>query len=449
MITLNSRPYLLIDDSLIERHEGTRLQLHHPRHEGPVLVTDAPWEGPTSAYFSIVEADDRWLMYYRGTATPGDFDHQLTCVAESFDGIEWERRMCWLFPVAGSTGNNVVWADEHDISHNMAPFLDTNPDCPLEQRFKAVGGSGKGGLMGLVSSDGIRWNLIQEEPIITEGAFDSLNLAFWDSAKGCYTSYYRHFFDNGQGGVRGIMVAHSDDFLNWSKPEWLQYGDVPDEHFYTNAIQPYQRDSGLYIGFPKRYVPERSPDPVHVARHDATGTSDCVMLASRDGINFPRRFMEAFIRPGLDQKNWTERNMMMATGMIRTAPDEFSLYWTEHYRHHDHRLVRGTIRVDGFASLHADWPGGDAYSAPVTLSGSKLALNYSTSVAGRISVGIHDENDKSIPGYGIDECDDFFGDDIEREVTWNGSADLGSLQGTTARLHFRMVDADVYSVYSL
>ena len=67
-------PFLFVDETLTDRHEGTALRLHHPRREGIALSTDAPWEGPDSAYFVVVDAGERigeterYRLYYRGMA---------------------------------------------------------------------------------------------------------------------------------------------------------------------------------------------------------------------------------------------------------------------------------------------------------------------------------------------------------------------------------------------
>ena len=39
-----------------------------------------------------------------------------------------------------------------------------------------------------------------------------------------------------------------------------------------------------------------------------------------------KRYVEAFIRPGRDGQNWTDRNFMIACGVLQTAPDELSVY---------------------------------------------------------------------------------------------------------------------------
>ena len=45
----------------------------------------------------------------------------------------------------------------------------------------------------------------------------------------------------------------------------------------------------------------------------------------------------------------------------------------------------------------------------------------------------------------MDDCDELFGDTLERAVTWQGQGDVGALAGKVVRLRFDLRDADVYS----
>ena len=55
----------------------------------------------------------------------------------------------------------------------------------------------------LRSADGFRWEKMQEEPVISDGAFDSLNIPVWDHVRGRYLAIYRDFTE----GVRTIKIA--------------------------------------------------------------------------------------------------------------------------------------------------------------------------------------------------------------------------------------------------
>ena len=144
--------------------------------------------------------------------------------------------------------------------------------------------------------------------------------------------------------VRNIMTCTSKDFRRWTKPQWLDFGDAPVEHLYTNAVTPYHRAPHIYMGFPKRFVPDRG-----ISDNTANGVSDAVYMTSRDGLHF-KRWSEAFLRPGLQPERWENRNNMTAWGILETAndlptaPKELSIFTTESYYRGDAcRLRRFTV----------------------------------------------------------------------------------------------------------
>jgi hypothetical protein len=63
-------------------------------------------------------------------------------------------------------------------------------------------------------------------------------------------------------------------------------------------------------------------------------------MSSPDGVQWDRTCLEAWVRPGLDAKNWTERSNMPAWRIAGLQPGECSLYISEHYRWPDNRLRR-------------------------------------------------------------------------------------------------------------
>ena len=72
-------------------------------------------------------------MYYRGAhwdpKAKKATHREVTCYAESKDGITWTKPELGLFEFDGSKANNIVW-DGGRTSHNFTPFRDTNPKCP-------------------------------------------------------------------------------------------------------------------------------------------------------------------------------------------------------------------------------------------------------------------------------------------------------------------------------
>src|SRR5687767_11807103 len=67
VIDLGNRRELFVDGSLVERLQGAELKMHQPVPQDVAIVCDAPWEGNTSAYFTVFADGDRFRMYYRGS----------------------------------------------------------------------------------------------------------------------------------------------------------------------------------------------------------------------------------------------------------------------------------------------------------------------------------------------------------------------------------------------
>jgi hypothetical protein len=207
VVELGQRRELFVDEFLIDSQEGVSLRLQQPVPQEIAITFDEPNEGNISYYVRIFRDGDVVRMYYRGAHydwPSRTTTHQVVCYAESKDGVDWIKPKLGLFQFEGSKDNNIVWMGVG--SHNFSPFRDTNPDCKPEDQYKALG-SGNGGLVAFASPDGIHWRPIKEEPVITKGAFDSQNLAFWDQHRGRYVDFHRGFSE----GVRGIMTSTTWD----------------------------------------------------------------------------------------------------------------------------------------------------------------------------------------------------------------------------------------------
>ena len=144
--SIGGRRELFVDTSLVAGLSGAaRLQLNRPTPQEVSFVNDRPWEGSSCAYMKVFRDGDLYRMYYRGSDVVYTKDGyssphpEVCCYAESTDGVHWKRPELGLFEFEGSKKNNIVWMGPG--SHNFAPFLDENPKCPAEQRYKALAGS--------------------------------------------------------------------------------------------------------------------------------------------------------------------------------------------------------------------------------------------------------------------------------------------------------------------
>jgi hypothetical protein len=204
----------------------------------------------------------------------------------------------------GQRDNNLLFANDPELCHNFTPFLDTNPSADPAYRFKAVAGE-KEGLRAYGSADGRNWQRLQDGPVFTAGIFDSQNVPFWSAAENCYVLYFRVWTGGGYNGFRTIARTTSPDFLHWTPPERMSFGDTPAEHLYTNATQPYPPAPHLCVALASRFVPGRQwlSRADAVARNVLDGreadVSDLVFMTTRGGGQLPAAvFPRPMVRPG-------------------------------------------------------------------------------------------------------------------------------------------------------
>jgi hypothetical protein len=454
VIDLGTRRELFVDRFLIERLTSARLTLHEPRREDVAIAFDSPWEGIFSGYPTVLHDGERYRAYYRGLREAGRDGSaaEVTCTAESPDGIHWTKPSLGLFEVAGTRQNNVILAGAPPFTHNFSPLLDTRPDVPEGERFKALAGLSASGLVAFVSGDGVRWRKWQEAPVFTEGVFDSQNVAFWSEHEGRYLCYFRSWKRIDGANYRWISRTESPDFLHWSAPVEMTFGDAPAEHLYTNGTSPYFRAPHLYLALAKRFFEGRVALPPEEAERLVAhpgyraASSDSVLMTSRGGDRYDRTFLEAFIRPGPSPRDWICRDNTPALGVVPGGERALFLYRGSHYAQPTCHLARYSLRTDGFISVQAPYAGGELLTKPFTFAGSALEINVATSAAGGVRVELQEPDGRPIPGYALADCPEILGDDIARTVLWTHGADLKPLAGRPVRLRFAMKDADLYSL---
>ena len=103
---IGSQRELFVDRYLIDRLDGTSLNLHHPQPAGVAIHYDQPWEDRLAFYTTVLKDDDIYRMYYRGSLMGGR--PHPTCYAESRDGIHWTKPDLGLVEINGSTKNNAI-----------------------------------------------------------------------------------------------------------------------------------------------------------------------------------------------------------------------------------------------------------------------------------------------------------------------------------------------------
>ena len=485
MIELSNRRECFFDDHLIDtKCTSASLAIHHPQFRETVLLHDAPWEGDGCDYHNFffdkhysgvdnAHPNGVYRMYYLGWSMISEDGAQHTtegirvCYAESPDGISWTKPSLGICSFNGSKDNNIIMNSD-SISHlnkfrhfdNFMVFRDENPACTDDRRYKAVGCFGDG-LWCFFSSDGIHFTAGYKLGI--EGYFDSLNVIFWDALASKYRGFIRGFHPSGipgENSVRDIRYVESEDFVNWTPAKQLIYNDDEDIPLYTNCLSQYFRAPQLFLSFPSRYIERKGWNDsfeelcgkekrlARMKLHPRYGLAitDCIFMVSRDGLNF-QRFSDAFMRPEAENgRNWVYGDCYPARGFAVTkspfhgAPDELSMYiYTNHWMGIASTMDRYTIRMDGFASLHAGAKEEKALTKFFIFSGNECYVNFETSAMGYIYFILCDNE-----GNEYRSCETF-GNSLDRRIHF-GEGVLASLAGKPVRLRIRMRDADIYSL---
>ncbi len=435
MIKFGERIEMLVDDYLIESVENISIRKNDPLCVGKAVEYTGAWEQKGSLGVSVLDNGEQVMLYYRGF--PGlhakdEDEHQTACLAVSTDGMHFTPANINEMEYNGNKENNIVLM--HSCCHNFAPFYDTNPLAKENERYKAIGGTllGNGGLLAYKSRDGIHWEPMCQEPVITQGTFDSLNMAFFDQEIGMYRCYYRRFTGHRFQGRRIIVSAVSKDFIHWQDATPNVYLPEKEEDLYTNATRPVPGAEHIYISMPMRFHPSRKK----YSDYPSIGVSDCVFMTSRDGVHWNRTLNDAFISGGLYSHEWTQRCFIPLGGIVSRG-DHFYFYVSKNYMWEDAGIYVYSVPKYRFLSLYADEDGGQILTKELLFTSDDIYLNYATSAYGYVIVTIIDEQ-----GQEIFKSEEIFGNELSHPFHVEG------LAGQKGRLKLELCAAHLYALGS-
>lgn len=465
--------------------EGAACGYHH-------VFFDPRWHGVDGKY-----PNGTYRMYYYGCHTK-EFPCHLSeeemedgfriCYAESGDGIHFEKPDLGICTYGGNRHNNLILDKTiHPESCQLYVFYDENPDCPENERYKGItawdppkvpGKVNVFRLFTMLSPDGLHFHF--GEMITNKGGFDSLNIMMWDEKEKIYRLYARGMRIQGMsaeestkigwdaiGGkmldpsvkaFREVFYYESKDYKTWSDPVCISYEDDDEYHMYTNGISRYFRAPHMYIGLPTRYCErkewtgnydelcgkEKRAARFKVMPRFGLSITDCGFMTSRDGLHF-RRFKPAFMRPGPEHPNgWLYGDCyatpipMVTHSHIPGADDELSFYSVDgHCLGDPPALYRYVLRMDGFASLHADEEE-TVVTKPFIYEGENLYANISTSAFGHLYFTL------ICDGESVTSCE-IFGDSTDKRIHFPDDA-VKRFSGKEVTLEIKLYDADLYSI---
>jgi len=470
--------------------------MHQPERHGdfPLIGADRPWEG-TLPYFggrflNRVPGTNKLRMYYQcwtlelnpeiaassdpsnpTAAVPGvnTIEHAKFCMAESEDGLNWEKPSLGAIEWEGSTDNNIV-LDEPYCGCIWGGVMADPDEEDERKRWKAFTFGSPGSWHGACvyfSPDGIRWTPYERNPVLTArlDAGDSYMLYGWDPRIRKYVTYirppdwYNHYPDTPYHRVtegnwpfdasmknhpyRTIGRSTSDDFIQWTIPEEVLAPDLEDPigtQFYGFTVSEYE---GYYVGHVWNYQTDSEDDGMTID-----------LATSADGIKWNRfRDGKPFFEAG-DEGPWESKMIMATTSPFLIMGDEVWMYYAAfnctHYGTEFPKRKSGIglckLRLDGFIGISSEGEEGYFMSRPIDLDGDdcKLEINADAS-RGYLKVGLIDENHRPVSGYSDAECVPLEKDEIHHIVRWRENENLSALGIRRVYFMFRLKDAEIFS----
>jgi hypothetical protein len=413
---------LFVDDAAIESRSGVQRTFHPVRKfaHNPLIVRDKPWEGHSVLVYGAVIRDPEsgklrmwYLAWGKQLGRPS-----FVCLAESTDGIHWEKPALGLHEFEGSTKNNIVLPGWSQLSVAYDP-TDSDP----ARRYKML--MRKDGTRGFVSPDGLHWT---DVGVLLEQAYDSTTM-HWDPVGHKWVAMVKIFKD----GKRARGYAESRDFLHWSDTYFMDTVDERDpdgDQMYAMSMFHYET---VYLGLLRMY-------------HTTSDVVDVQLAVSRNAKRWARPTREPFLPTGPKGAWDFGNNSVTSTPPLRVGDELWFYYGGRSTLHNevpnDGAIGLAMLRVDGFASI--DSPGrGTLTTRPLLLDGSQLYLNADAE-GGSIRVEVLDADGQVIPAFARDGAEAILGDAVRQRVVWKGNPPLPD---QTVRLRFHVDGAALYAFW--
>ena len=464
---------LFIDDDFIESSEGLVKGVLPAEKvsDKPLLQYDQPWEkGWSMSYVNVIydEEEELFKVWYnvgRKLSPVRGQEADALAYAVSKDGINWEKPIVNIVEENGSKENNLLfpffrWAAGHGV---MKDPIEADP----ARRYKVLfmfqcehmqfAGMVQPVCIGY-SADGVHWEIPQHwvNPVIPEGSDTQLN-AYWDPKLHRYVVYLR-----GRPNVRLICMAESDDFLKWSPREIIVQPDdedPPQDHeFYGMTSLEY----GDYrIGFlsifhtlNESWIAENQ---IEDWMPEWMNQMDIQLTYSKDGRSWHRAGnREPILECG--PPGSFDSGSVYASHSPLIVGDEIWLYHTGHTglhgepSRHGEELPEGLnlakIKKDRLVCLKAEKEGVLTTTAikirpkrmglPKGIDPQTLAINADAK-GGSVRLEIIDPFGRVLPGYSVDDCVPFTGDEVDHQVQWKSESGAKKTESSSEGLEGKMV----------
>lgn len=429
-IAVGAERQLFVDDVVIDSMQGLRRSFHAVAKcaANPLMVPERPWETQAGCILPMTVLRDpgsgNLRLWY------GAWGKQVNkpiymCVADSKDGLRWERPNLGLFEFNGSKDNNILRE-----GRMFRVLFDPRDEDPAK-RFKAI--IRDAGFLAGYSADGLRWKTTV--PVLQK-AFDASSV-HWDQVGEKWIASCKIWRDEKR--MRGY--AESRDFVQWTDIAFMLAADAkdkPTDQLYSMHIA---RCESVYVGLLKVF-------------DTAADRCDIQVAFSRNARHWQRPERTPFLPNGQTKGDWDYGNLDPAGDPILVGDELWFFYSgrsTLHYESpNDGALGLAKLRRDGFASIGGPGQTGTLTTKPLVLKGHSLYVNAGTR-DGALSVEILPVDGQALgdfASFGEKNCPPLSADAVRQEVRWNGQASLKPFNDKPVRLRFHVANARLYSFWT-
>jgi hypothetical protein len=445
---------------------------------GVVLQATEPWEPPGCASFcsSIVSPDNgRYRMYYSVTGKR----QQGIAVAESADGLHWEKPLLGQVPADGQQTNRIAIDGLPGEARIGQPQVVRLPSGLWRMYFWY---HAPGHLRYTVaeSVDGLRWMVKHpEKPALYHpkeiwewgvaagqlpcGADEQARVLavkalrtndathiYYNAHLGCYECYSvlllpaiperRVEVDNVPTGLRVIQRRVSEDGLEWSSPELVILPDERDpwdQQFYHLAVQWHD---DWMIGSLGHYRVE-----------DGQQTQDLELCFSRDGRQWYRPLRGGFIPRGSEPGARDAAGVYPPNAWIDLGERWLCLYSGTSLRHNEEArqgsspgaIMGATFAKNRFVGLAACRVPGGLLTDPFFPENSVITLD--AHIRGWLRAELCDVFGRKIAGFNLADSLPVTGDSERHVLRWS-ETETAAFRHDALRLRFEFVDGEVFGI---